>query len=270
MHYTASAAPAEMTGSFRLIGHLLQRPRWLLGMVASLLGFALHAVALRFGPLVLVQPLVVTGLMFSLLFRAALDRRLPERGVLCWAAVTAAGLAVFLTSSSSSTGRVLVDTPRALVTLGVGLVVVVVATRVGTLRPPASSSSGVLLGVAAGIVFGLLAGTLKAATGALTVGNSLADDWPVLGVLALSLVGFLLNQRAYHRAPLVSVLPILNTLNPVVSVVFGVVAFAEQPSGEVLALIGQAVGLIATLTGVFFLPRYAGDPAVVDALPAEL
>jgi hypothetical protein len=124
--------------------------------------------------------------------------------------------------------------------------------------------------VAAGVVFGLLAGTLKAATGALTSGGSLVDDWPVLGVLALSFCGFLLNQRAYHRAPLVSVLPILNTLNPVVSVVFGVVAFAEQPSGHVLALVGQALGLIATLSGVYFLPRYAGEVTRADELAAEL
>ena len=72
---------------------------------------------------------------------------------------------------------------------------------------------------------------------------------------ALGACGFMLNQRAYHQAPLASSLPALNLLNPVVAVVFGVVAFHERPTGGPLAVSVQAVGLLAVLVGIFLLSR---------------
>ena len=73
MHHSASGAPEEVRGLVALLRHVVRQWRWLLGMAASLLGLVLHAVALHLGSLAVVQPLIVTGLVFSFLFRAALD-----------------------------------------------------------------------------------------------------------------------------------------------------------------------------------------------------
>jgi hypothetical protein len=68
----ASAAPATRVAGWRLLVHLVRRPRWVLGMVAMLLGGGLHLLALRSGPLVLVQPLGVSAVLFALPLAAAL------------------------------------------------------------------------------------------------------------------------------------------------------------------------------------------------------
>ena len=73
MHHGASGAPAAR-GLRGLLSHVVRQWRWLLGMAASLAGLGLHAVALHLGSLVVVQPLVVSGLVFAFLFRSALDR----------------------------------------------------------------------------------------------------------------------------------------------------------------------------------------------------
>jgi glucose uptake protein GlcU len=104
------------------------------------------------------------------------------------------------------------------------------------------------------VVFGLIGGTLKATTDVATHGLlALITSWQVYVLVALGATGFLLNQRAYQAAPLSRSLPVANTVNPVVAVVFGVVGFGERPPEALGAIAAEVVGLIAVLVGVFAL-----------------
>ena len=64
---------------------------WLLGQLFATLAFVLHAVALHFGPLAIVQPIVVSGIVWAVPARAALSRRLPTSQEVVAVSVTAAG-----------------------------------------------------------------------------------------------------------------------------------------------------------------------------------
>lgn len=55
-----------------LLRRVLGRPRWWIGQAAITLGFVLYATALAYGPLVVVQPMLVTGLIFGTVFSARL------------------------------------------------------------------------------------------------------------------------------------------------------------------------------------------------------
>lgn len=252
MHHSASGAPVHVSGMRALLEHLIVQWRWLIGMAASLVGLGLHAWALHLGSLALVQPLVVTGLVFSFVFRSALDRRLPSRRVMGWATVTAVGLALFVAAASATRAPASSSTSAAVLMLAGGSIVVaaacIAAGRAGT------KSVGVLLGVAAGVIFGLIAGTLKATTEAAGRGE-LLTSWPLYVLLPLGVAGFLLNQRAYHQAPLSSSLPALNMVNPVVAIGFGIAVFHERPSEQVAAVAIELVGLTGVLAGIFFLAR---------------
>src|SRR4051794_41476562 len=61
----AREAPREDALSWRLLVDLAHRPRWLLGIASDVVSFGFQALALSFGPLALVQPLSVTGLLFA-------------------------------------------------------------------------------------------------------------------------------------------------------------------------------------------------------------
>src|ERR1700709_1561307 len=78
-HQAAELAPAHVRGTWELIRHLVQRPRWLLGQACGVVTVVFHAVALNFGPITLVQPLVVSGIVLAVPLRAGLARRLPGR-----------------------------------------------------------------------------------------------------------------------------------------------------------------------------------------------
>ncbi|MFO7253198.1 MAG: hypothetical protein DIU60_020860, partial [Actinomycetes bacterium] len=58
---------------------LVRRPRWWIGGAIGFAGAALHAVALSFAPLIVVQPVSVTTLVFAVPVAAWLYGRRPHR-----------------------------------------------------------------------------------------------------------------------------------------------------------------------------------------------
>ena len=73
-HHAASGEHRPDGSSRHLLARLWRWPSWLLGLVLSVVAFALHVAALHEGPLILVQPIVVTTVVFAVLVRAGLDR----------------------------------------------------------------------------------------------------------------------------------------------------------------------------------------------------
>jgi drug/metabolite transporter (DMT)-like permease len=263
MHHGASGTPDDAPGLRGLLSHIVRQWRWWLGMAASLAGLGLHALALHLGTIAVVQPLVVTGLVFAFLFRSALDRRLPPRRTMLWVVLTAVGLIVFLFAARSHTEGGPLNTPATVVLLVAGALAVS-AGWAAAFRLP--QHAGLFLGASAGVVYGLVAGTLKATADTATAGlAAMFTSWPVYVLAALGVAGFLLNQQAYRRAPLSRSAPASNTVNPVVALVFGIVAFGETTSGTPGAVTAEVVGLVAVLAGVSLLARTAEDEAPVPA-----
>ncbi|MFC6006865.1 DMT family transporter [Angustibacter luteus] len=260
MHHGASGAAPGSRG-IALLRHVFTQWKWLIGLAASLFGLALHTIALGLGSLTLVQPIVVTGLFFSLVFRDALDRRRPSRRTLTWGAVTAAGLAVFLAATGSSESSDVPDDAGAAIVIGLGLLGAFVAWRLAARHP---SRAGLLLGTSGGIVFGLMAGSLKATTGA-WAHHEVFTTWPLYAAVSIGLTGFLLNQHLYHRTRLPDSIPMLNLVNPLVALTFGIIVFDERPRSSPLAVLVECAGLAAVLLGIFFLGRSEGEAQDAEA-----
>jgi hypothetical protein len=65
-HRQAQLAPRAGNVSFRLLARLAGRPLWLAGIMLAAVAYGLQALALAFGPLALVAPIVATDLLFAL------------------------------------------------------------------------------------------------------------------------------------------------------------------------------------------------------------
>ena len=99
-----------------LLLDLIKQPLWLAGIVANVASFALQVVALRFGPLALVEPILVCDLIFAGLISAALRRHadlVTGAGVVA----CAAGVAGFLVIARPSAGRQAIGLIQALALL---------------------------------------------------------------------------------------------------------------------------------------------------------
>lgn len=138
---------------------LAKQPSWLVGLGFSAAAFGLHAAALHQGSLSLVQPIVVSAIVFAVFIRSALDRR-PRRKEVWWAIGTWAGLTLLITGMPAGAARHAADEAAAqiFVAVGVGTAAIAVAWAHKTRTP---ARRGLFLGAAAGVSFGLIAGLLK-------------------------------------------------------------------------------------------------------------
>lgn len=238
----AARAPRGTGLHLNLLRHLVTRPIWLAGMLAALGTLVLQAFALSAGQLVLVQPLLITGLLFALPLSVALERRRPSLDEWRWAALLVVGLVTFLLAARPRSGPALPDDERL---WQFGVVVLAVA---GSIALFGSSLGGrhraVLLGASAGLTFGVTAALLKyscALAGREGFGW-LFSSWPPYALAVVGAAGIVLNQAAYQAGPLSGALPALAIFEPLTAVVFGIGTFGERIDLSVLSLLGQAVG----------------------------
>ena len=250
LQHQAASRIAITESHLGLVLQLARQPRWILGVSASAVGSVAHAVAVHVGALVIVQPIVVSGIVFAVPVRAALDRRRASRRDLYWVSVAAAGLALFIVVANPSEGVGKSSPMPAAWLIGAGVALMAV-TMSSSRRMGRATQKGLLLSVAAGLAFGLAAGLLKMVTESAT--ESLlgaAGYWPTWVMLALSGTGFALNQRCYQLAPLSMTMPLLNVVNVLVAVVFGWYVFDERPAHDPMSLLLEVAALALMFAGV--------------------
>jgi drug/metabolite transporter (DMT)-like permease len=255
-HVASTAAPAKDKG-WRLALYLIRNPLWLLGVGAMVGAFVFQALALYDGRLSVVQSILVTQLVFSLVIGRLWLRRTVSAAAWLSASVTSAGLALFLIMSEPQGGH---PTPTAaawvpvLATTG-GLVALftVLAARGSPVRRAA------LYAAASGIVWATMATFIKSAT------DVLATDGPVVmlergavyGLIVAGIVGTVLTQAALHHGPLGVSQPIMVSVDPFVSVVLGVWLYGEHFTRSPLPVTLGLLGFAVMVVGVVFLGRTA-------------
>lgn len=264
-HRSAADLPPLRTLQLLAVGRfslrMLRHPVWLAGMAADSGGIALHALALHNGPLTLVQPVLVSGLLFALPLRRWLDRRPPSRRELAWAGVLTVALVVFLlVATPRDTGTSSPDVIPAVVAtvaLALALVACVVVWRLagGTVGAAA-------LGVAAGLATAATAALLKSTTNAVGQPGGLLSAWPLYPLLAVGLASILLNQIAFQAGPLGASLPAINTVDPIVSMAIGILVYDEPLRGGAPAIGVEVVALAIVVAAAFALAKTDGPAAV--------
>ncbi len=237
----------------RLLGRLVRRGEWQLGISLSVLAFGLHAWALGTGPLSLVQPVIITGVVFAVLFRSALDRRWPSRRELSWVVFTWAGLILFIGGTGAPTSTHL--PAHAPVVTAVLAVAAALSTRRGG-RAATPEGRGLWLGIAAGILFGLVAAMIKLVLVAVSpYAGPLSIAWPLTAMLVAGLWAVALNQRAYQTTRLSVSMPVLNVVDVLVALAFAAIVLGERPGLSPAGLAAQCLGLVALSWGVRELAR---------------
>ena len=94
--HSASFGAPEREKGWRLVAYLFRQPPWLLGWIAAAGAFAFQAVALHYGQLSVVQPVLVTELVFVLVLRRVWVRQDVVRAAWAAALVVCGALAAFL------------------------------------------------------------------------------------------------------------------------------------------------------------------------------
>jgi len=248
-HRVASASSASEESRTGFVARLVRRPSWLIGLGLCAVAFGLHALALSRGDLALVQPVIVSGIVFAVVIRAGLERRWPPRRTMIWLVLTWAGLALFLiVRPASSTGSVHKSLAPIFVITGV---VAVVLAMLAARRFEQDRFRGLLLGGAAGLLFGLVAGLLKLVLAQAGQGwGQIFTHWTVWTLLAVGAWAIVLNQRAYQATRMSLTAPTLNITQVIVAIMFGVLVLGEPVGSSTGVVAGEVVGLVVTILGI--------------------
>jgi drug/metabolite transporter (DMT)-like permease len=250
----AERAPKAHFLHLRLLGDLVRKPRWLVGVAAMVGGQLTSAWVLGHLKLSIAEPLLASNLIFALILAAILSRQRVTKTELIGAVILSAGVVALA----------LTRAPGAMVSFGsftywpaaagVGLLAYGLV-QAGRRRP--GDQRAMLTGIAAGLVFGI-SDALTRRTMQLLSAHTLAalfTSWPVYCLVAAGFVGILLLESAFNAGPLRMSLPGIAAAEPVSGIVLGMVVFADPVfvSPGMLAL--RAAGIAALIIGVIMVAR---------------
>ena len=260
-HIASISSPPRAKG-WRFVAFLFKNPLWLFGWIALAGAFVFQALALHSGELSIVQPLLVTELVFALALRRVWIHQ-AIRPVAWWsAAMTCAALALFVALSEPHGGNAVASgrvwASASATTAGVVAVLVLLSLR-GSPRRRA-----VLLGSATAAMWALVATFIKTTTETVSHGGvaGLFTHWPVYALAAAGLAAEILYQATIHVGPLSVSQPFLVVVDPIVSIGLSVWIFAEIFTPSVWRLTLATLAFAAICVAVTVLTQTA--PATME------
>jgi hypothetical protein len=263
----AATVPDDRARGFGLIKVLVRRRLWWYGVLGDVGGYVAQAAALGVGAVLLVQPLLVTTLLFALPLGALWAGRRPLRAELGWAAALAVALAAFVVAGNPTDG---IDRAPAADWLPIGSVLAVLlavallgATRTrGTVR-------AVLLATATAICYGVAAALTKGVLGEFDAGVvAVVTSWELYLLVAVSIGGTLLQQSAFQAGGLGASLPTMTVGEPVVAVLIGTAVLDEELRADGLEWVFIGLLVVVMTVATIALARSAAREPATAAAPA--
>lgn len=256
-----------------LLLRMARRPVWLVGIASDALGFVAQAIALTIGRLAVVQPLLVSSVVFALPLGARFTGQRIRRADVIAAAVVTAALALFLLVADPSGGRD--DAPFGQWLIAGAALGGVSAVLVVAARDAKPATKAALLGTATGLLFGLSAALTKAVgdqfeEGVLTI----FADWHTYALLVVGYASMTLSQLSLQTGVLAPAVATSMAFDPISSVILGTTLLQESLHTSTLGAVAAVAALVAALGGLAVLARtqqgaVASKPAQGTAVPAE-
>lgn len=256
-HRGACAAPdVDMRHPLRS-GVALFRSRWFaIGMGVALVAWIFHVAAIALAPLSLVQAVISGGLVFLAVLA---DRYFGcEVGRRQWAGVglTALGLsllAVTIPGGDHSGAGYSVPGMIAFEAglLGVGALLVL-SPRLGAPH----HHHGVLLGAAAGILFGVSDVAIKSLTGGVGAEGllgGLASPWLLTCILA-SIIAFYASARGLQQGEAIPVITVTSAAANVSCITGGFVVFGDPMPGDAIGIAVQCLAFVLVILAAALTP----------------
>ncbi|MET8246606.1 DMT family transporter [Streptomyces sp. NPDC005202] len=246
------------TGRPRRSARATRRPFWVGGAALLVVSAVLQAAALAVGSLSLVQPLLASELLFTLVIGSVVFHRRPDRITWLSFLALAFGLALFLVAAAPSSGRTTADGARW-VLVGAALLCAVLALVGVAARLVTGAPLAAVLGLASAVLFAATAALIKEVTGRIPRGLAdLMTDWPPYATAIIGLAAFVLLQCAFRAGTLVASQPALTLGDALTSMALGWALFGERIALGARVL-PEVVGIALVAAGTVGL---ASAPAV--------
>jgi drug/metabolite transporter (DMT)-like permease len=253
-------APTDTTLKLKLLAYAVRRKVWIAGFVVMIAAFLLQFLALHFGRLTTVQPILTLELPFIVLILGGWFRQPLTWKEWVGSSAAAGGLAAFLAVSAPTGGNETPDLDAwGLVSFAViaGGSFCVLMTRFGS---PAWRAAW--FGSAGALAFAFTASIIKQVNDEITSRGwaHIFLSWPPYAMAVAGLAGMFLAQNAFHAGPVTASTSSLVIVDPLASIAIGIGLFGDHVRTGGGLLVGEVLAMVVLLAGVFSLAR---SPLVV-------
>ncbi len=263
---TASIADEDALGA-GMLASLARRPVWLAGILADIGGFGVQAAALAVGSLLLVQPLLVTTLLFALPLAARTAHRNLSGREWLWSGILILSLVLFIVMGQPSKG---LEQPSFRSWLPTILIVVplVAGCVLGASGLPHGTKRSLVLAIAAGALLGVSAPLTKTAIAGFDHGllHGLRT-WEFWGMAVTAALGTFWQQSSYQAGDVQTSLPAVTVLKPIIAMALGLTIYQETLKVGGLGDLVLFASILSMAVATVMLGRLAA-PHVSGATPA--
>ncbi len=266
-HRGANAAPdVDVRHPLKTVKSLFASKWFAVGMGVALGAWLLHVAALAFAPLSVVQAVLSTGVVIL----AALADRLFgfEVGRRQWVgvAMTAVGLVLLVVTLPASSGAHSSYSLAGMLAFEGGMLAIgALLISVPRMGAP-EHHHGIMLGAAAGVLFGVSDVAIKALTGLSGPLAIVSSPWLAFTIMA-SIVAFYASARSLQNGEAVPVIAATSTAANVSCILGGIIVFGDPMPADTLGIALQAVAFTLVVVAALVTPPPL-RAAEANALPA--
>lgn len=255
-HRIAGEAKDDGTIKGSPLGNAVSRPLWWAGTATALLGYALQIVALSFGTLLVVQPILVLSLVFTLLLSSRMESRSLDRGEIYWSLALSGAVAVLLLVGRPSAGHQEPSGRAWTWSLVAGAAALVVLGIAAGRRP--GRRKALLTGLATGATFGYVAVLSKAFVDIIGAEGlpGIVASWESYALVLGAILGTAIQQFSFQAGPLSQSLPAMTIGEPLVAFSLGYLVLGESfQVGFAVEWIILAVALVVMVASTWKLSQ---------------
>jgi len=266
-HRGACAAPAVHVRHPLRSARGLFASRWFaLGMLVAVGAWLAHVGALALAPMSVVQAVLAGGVvLLAVMAERIFGCRVGPRQWL-GLGLTALGLMLLGLTLPALHGAHSRFSLSGMIAFESGLVAVGALLIMGKRIGAPDHHHGVMLGAAAGILFGVSDVAIKAITGLISqagLSDALLSPWALLA-LAASVAAFYASAKGLQDGEAVPVIALTGTAANVAGVAGGIVVFGDPLPGSALGIVLQALAFLLVIAAAALMP----GPLRATARPA--
>jgi len=250
-----AAPPVDIKHPLRSARALWSSKWFALGMVVAIGAWGFHVAALALAPMSLVQAVLAGGVvllavMAERLFGFQVGKR-QWIGLGC----TAAGLVLLGVTLPAAHSAHSSFSTAAMISFEAGLLglggLLILGPRVGA----PVEHHGVMLGAAAGILFGVSDVAIKALTGLVGHGGALAlvSPWMAVTIIA-SVAAFYASAKGLQDGEAVPVIAVTGTAANISGIAGGIIVFGDPLPGHTLGIVLQSLAFVMVVVASALTP----------------
>ncbi|WP_315159918.1 DMT family transporter [Corynebacterium durum] len=234
---------------------VISRPLWWAGTGTALLGYFLQTIALGFGTLLVVQPVLVLSLMFTLPLSALYDGRRISKTETFWSGALTVAVAVLVILGRPLPGITHPPLERWVPALSVGIIVMAGLERFAHIRP--NHEKALILGIVTGALFGYVAVLSKAAVEIYQYYGviGLFTNWEGYALILGATLGTAVQQSSFNAGALKNSLPAMTISEPIVAFSLGYIVLGEKFQVTDLGWLWMALALITMIISTVVLSQ---------------